>query len=1295
MKDGRKPLPVGVTVEFDNGDVYKIVNDPIGCGGGSILYPAQKQFVQNGILQTDGIVYVLKECYPISLSHSYTRKESGEVVPVNENKEDMRYLQRAQLLQLEEGQISQKIYRTSSRTLPIRSSSQSVFLDISGYPKTAVPNTFTVMDSLSEKGRSLSAWIKERRRFSLIESFRIIQQLLFALREVHQSGYLHLDIQDGNVFLRGTLEDKDELVTLIDFGCARELVDGKTNPIRDRVIFSTQGFSAPEILLHNDGNLQLGPEADIYSVGCLLMYLLTGQRANIRELIASRTGIYLRSNQLRRIKCPNHLIDTLQRIMAQALAKDPEKRYHSADDMLKDVEDFIIALQPYRTNLSAVKYDAFVCYKHGSIDSAAALTLQRALENYHAPKGVAEKRKPFGRIFVDEGELSSCADFGQQIREALRNSGWLIVICSPDTPQSPWVQQEIDIFLEEHNNDRSKILAVLVGGNPESSFPPQLRGDASGAGEVFAAHALSDTPQAAAKLLKRDALLKIAAPMLGTTYDTLKQRHKIFRLQKITAATACLLMAAIGFGSYAMDRANVIEKQAIRIEEEYEKALINESLFLTEQAQKRLDNNDPLSAMELVLQALPSEKQVRPVLTEAEFILSESLGVYSTPDSNRYTVTAVGKINTDRDRFYLNETGSHLFVWDSMGGGIQVWETITMTLLHEFYPDNEFGIELYGTCGSKMIFGLVDTVLCVDYLTGQEIWVLEDSNIKCARISEGKQTVLLFSRNQGYSLDSARKPDTLYFDEVSIDDGEILYSVEFYIPEHLYVQDIYIAEEETRAAVVTQENNPYSSEPRYSAYILNLETGDYQLLFESDAGVEALQFYGDQLAVIRNIGWIITAIEEKTVNSSVLESTSYLEAYNLQTQECCFSYDYVHFPKSNGICAIRSTTYDDGMDTGSGFLFTIDDQCVLLDQNTGTLIRKYNLPSSVMRICCKENGFETINVDGSVCVGNYKADLGDKDSLWVRHYWTNAVTMVYENSDFYYVQHAPFGVSMDFTIRKYQKDKHDDAYQPFWHSEEYGWKVLGCCELDDKKCVILAQDNQIGLAETDGRFTTYAIPAEYGFSVYSDAVLSGETLSWGHYEIDLCTGAIYEKTEEVPMQAPWSEDLTIVSSDSAWNIYCSEGEILLQDKEGRTLRTIPVDTNLAGIQFTPNEESLLLYTTDNKILRYGIDDGWFQGSVDLKNINTLSLLPTTRGELLWEYLDEETLLVITAHESFLLDISKDNIIAKATIDHCVGFDRKSNSFIVADMTFLPLELALIPRYSLEELIQMGNATLGK
>lgn len=232
------------------------------------------------------------------------------------------------------------------------------------------------------------------------------------------------------------------------------------------------GFTAPEILRGNDGTLRLGPEADLYSVGCMALYLLTGHKPDGRTLLMGSTGSFLTQRQLSRGGIPRHLEGTVQRYLAKTLAPLPEDRYHTAQEMLADTGEILQALQPHRTELEAVKYDAFVCYKHGAIDSTAAVTLQRALENYRAPRDIGRGRKPFRRVFVDEGELSSCADFGCQIRQALKNSGWLIVICSPQTPASPWVKKEIDTFLEYH--DRSRILAVLTAGEPEDSYPSQL-----------------------------------------------------------------------------------------------------------------------------------------------------------------------------------------------------------------------------------------------------------------------------------------------------------------------------------------------------------------------------------------------------------------------------------------------------------------------------------------------------------------------------------------------------------------------------------------------------------------------------------------------------------------------------------------------------------------------------------------------------------------------------------------------------------------------------------------------------
>ena len=69
--------------------------------------------------------------------------------------------------------------------------------------------------------------------------------------------------------------------------------------------------------------------------------------------------------------------------------------------------------------------------------------------------------------------------------------------------------------------------------------------------------------------------------------------------------------------------------------------------------------------------------------------------------------------------------------------------------------------------------------------------------------------------------------------------------------------------------------------------------------------------------------------------------------------------------------------------------------------------------------------------------------------------------------------------------------------------------------------------------------------------------------------------------------------------------------------------------------------------------------------------------------------------MITGYEGFLLDIAGGNIKILATIDHCIGYDPEKDSFITADMETNPRQMGLLPRYSLDELIQKGNAVLGR
>jgi len=91
------------------------------------------------------------------------------------------------------------------------------------------------------------------------------------------------------------------------------------------------------------------------------------------------------------------------------------------------------------------------------------------------PKSIREKtgRDKIERIFRDQEELPITSDLNRDIAYALEDAEYLIVICSTNTKLSSWVPREIAKFLENH--DRSKVLTVLVDGEPGEVIPEILR----------------------------------------------------------------------------------------------------------------------------------------------------------------------------------------------------------------------------------------------------------------------------------------------------------------------------------------------------------------------------------------------------------------------------------------------------------------------------------------------------------------------------------------------------------------------------------------------------------------------------------------------------------------------------------------------------------------------------------------------------------------------------------------------------------------------------------------------------
>ena len=119
----------------------------------------------------------------------------------------------------------------------------------------------------------------------------------------------------------------------------------------------------------------------------------------------------------------------------------------------------------------ALKYRAFVCYSQQ--DRQIAERLHRRLETYHVPKRLIGRETPLGLvparlapIFRDSDELAASSDIGKELREALCQSQFLIVLGSPAAAKSRWVNAETEIFRACRPENEDRILCAVLSGKP-------------------------------------------------------------------------------------------------------------------------------------------------------------------------------------------------------------------------------------------------------------------------------------------------------------------------------------------------------------------------------------------------------------------------------------------------------------------------------------------------------------------------------------------------------------------------------------------------------------------------------------------------------------------------------------------------------------------------------------------------------------------------------------------------------------------------------------------------------------
>ncbi len=363
--------------------------------------------------------------------------------------------------------------------------------------------------------------------------------------------------------------------------------------------------------------------------------------------------------------------------------------------------------------MSEFMYDAFISYRHAPLDMYVAETLHKKLENFKIPKIADKETKELGkrgirRIFRDRDELPLAGNLSDPITEALASSEYLIVICSPRILESIWCQKEIETFIEMRGIEN--VFAVLIEGEPEDSFPKQLCAikkevvQEDGTVKIeeiplepLAADVRGKNKSEINKKIKAE-LLRLVAPMIGCSYDDLKQRHKVQRMKKMLISAAVIGAACFLFGAFSLyqslrikaqseeikaqseaiqAQSEEIKAQAEEIQAQAQDLLAWQSESLSRMALELYESGDRINALLVAMEGVPEDlnNPDRPIVSASEAALAEILQVYGNSSEvkplyalKHDTTTMAMAMSSDRRRLVTQDSLKQLYSWDLENG---------------------------------------------------------------------------------------------------------------------------------------------------------------------------------------------------------------------------------------------------------------------------------------------------------------------------------------------------------------------------------------------------------------------------------------------------------------------------------------------------------------------------------------------------------------------------------------------------------------------------------------------------
>ena len=214
----------------------------------------------------------------------------------------------------------------------------------SGINTVTVP--WIVMERVS--GMTLRQVLASKKLVSPERALDIVSEILAALDYSHRHGIVHRDIKPANIMITTTGS-----VKVMDFGIARALADASATMTHTNAVMGTAQYLSPE---QARGEV-VDARSDLYSTGCLLYELLTGQPPFVGDSPVAIAYQHVSEPPMLPSGLNPVVPSNFDGVILKALAKSPAERYASAAAMRLDVDALLSGKNPVGVSPAQVRQD--------------------------------------------------------------------------------------------------------------------------------------------------------------------------------------------------------------------------------------------------------------------------------------------------------------------------------------------------------------------------------------------------------------------------------------------------------------------------------------------------------------------------------------------------------------------------------------------------------------------------------------------------------------------------------------------------------------------------------------------------------------------------------------------------------------------------------------------------------------------------------------------------------------------------------------------------------------------------